>query len=454
MFFPVFHLAITSAFLPVYLASPLSNFRGHKVRIASRRSFDTADDPTSRIFDAFYVENERNIIATKYAESPDFLAGIGLAPFDLETFEGAASTTRILFPYSDAESADVLPANGMISKPYPVTPLKDCVAGNMDVLYYGPIEIGTPAQTLTVDIDTGSADLWLPSNCPSCVNDQFVPEESSTYSTDGKKFSIAYGSGSVKGIIAKDTVSLAGLSVFNQTFGAVNRASPDFNYFPNDGIIGMAFGSISKCKENTFFENLMLQHKVTRNMFSVHMTRRREQGSELCLGCFDETKAKGAPTWIPIQSQTYWTVYMDSFLVNNRRLSIAAQDIYAAIDTGTSLIYLPEQLANAFYAMISGARSAEDVGQGIYTFPCDATLSLALSFSGFDFSIDMRDFNLGRVSEDSTNCVGGIISTGNKGPPKLAIVGVLLLKSWYTTYDYSNGGRVGFTESINNMPGL
>ncbi len=80
----------------------------------------------------------------------------------------------------------------MISKPYPVTPLKDCVAGNMDVLYYGPIEIGTPAQTLTVDIDTGSADLWLPSNCPSCVNDQFVPEESSTYSTDGKKFSIAY----------------------------------------------------------------------------------------------------------------------------------------------------------------------------------------------------------------------------------------------------------------------
>ncbi len=68
---------------------------------------------------------------------------------------------------------------------------------------------------------------------------------------------------------------------------------------------------------------------------------------------------------------------------------------------------------HAHVSQISGARSAEDVGQGnsssipryfntqsyiasgIYTFPCDATLSLALSFSGFDFSIDMRDFNLG-----------------------------------------------------------
>ena len=52
---------------------------------------------------------------------------------------------------------------------------------NIDLLYYGEVRVGTPAQSLTVQVDTGSADLWVPANCPKCIGKQFKPEQSRTY---------------------------------------------------------------------------------------------------------------------------------------------------------------------------------------------------------------------------------------------------------------------------------
>ena len=52
---------------------------------------------------------------------------------------------------------------------------------NLDLLYYGEVEVGTPAQSLTVQVDTGSADLWIPANCPKCTGTQYKPGQSRTY---------------------------------------------------------------------------------------------------------------------------------------------------------------------------------------------------------------------------------------------------------------------------------
>ena len=60
-------------------------------------------------------------------------------------------------------------------------PLTDHFDRNLDLLYYGEVRIGTPAQSLTVQVDTGSADLWVPAGCPKCPGTQFNPEHSRTY---------------------------------------------------------------------------------------------------------------------------------------------------------------------------------------------------------------------------------------------------------------------------------
>ncbi len=187
-------------------------------------------------------------------------------------------------------------------------PLLDEVSGALDILYYGPAHFGTPSQTLTVDVDTGSADIWVPANCGKCHSHQFDAAHSSTFRPSNQDFSITYvgsfsflftssfyfflmkrkrakkkGTGRVSGKVVTDVVSIAGLTVKNQGFGSVNDQSDEFSRQPNDGLIGMAFGTIAQSRQPTFFENLIKERgdKIAAPLFSVHLSRHKERGSSV-----------------------------------------------------------------------------------------------------------------------------------------------------------------------------
>ncbi|KAG9125883.1 hypothetical protein FRC07_005789 [Ceratobasidium sp. 392] len=154
------------------------------------------------------------------------------------------------------------------------------IVGGLDVLYYGSLEFGSPPQGIMLDIDTGSADLWVPTKCSSCDTKQFDSGRSVSFEDTGKPFKATYGSGWAEGTQAQESVSLGSFSVEGQYIGAVTEVSEDFRGSPASGVLGMAFGSISTVKEATFFENLIATTQVTAPLFGVHLTRGKEYGSE------------------------------------------------------------------------------------------------------------------------------------------------------------------------------
>ena len=148
-----------------------------------------------------------------------------------------------------------------------------------DVQYVAPVQIGTPAQTINLDFDTGSSDLWVFSTDtnPDEVHGQtlYNPGKSSTAELqDGETWKIGYAdkSGS-SGIVYNDVVSIGGLSVPNQAVESAQEVSDQFskNNFSN-GLLGLGYdagNTIKPTKQKTWFSNV--GPKLAKNLFTVRL---------------------------------------------------------------------------------------------------------------------------------------------------------------------------------------
>ena len=119
------------------------------------------------------------------------------------------------------------------------------------------------------------------------------------------------GMGSVSGVLVEDTVSLAdgSLTVPSQRFIGASSVSSDFEQYPSDGLLGLAFASISRSSSPNFFENLLASRGIPTGIFAVHSSRGKEDGSEVCFGCYDLTKTMGPIRWASLTSRVSFASY-------------------------------------------------------------------------------------------------------------------------------------------------
>ncbi|KAI0037915.1 acid protease, partial [Auriscalpium vulgare] len=255
-------------------------------------------------------------------------------------------------------------------------------------LWYGTISVGTPAKSYTVDFDTGSSDLFLPgSSCGSTCSGHtlYSPSASSTAKDLKKTFSLAYGDGStVSGEQYTDTVSIAGLTATTQTLGSAKTYSEGFesSEFPADGLLGMAFKSLSDYNANPLFQSLIAQGKVAEESFGFYFA---DSGSELFIGGVNDDLYSGDFTTVDVTDASYWQTDFDAITVNGKKVVSSTSTI---IDTGTTQIIGTTKGIKALYAQITGAKADSSLGDGLYSIPCTFSTPISVTLGGTAFTVD------------------------------------------------------------------
>jgi phytepsin len=234
--------------------------------------------------------------------------------------------------------------------------------------YYGPIQIGTPGQNFQVLFDTGSSNLWIPSSkCPiyefGCdFHSQYNAKKSSTYVANGQKFSIQYGSGAVSGFLSQDSVTIGGIKIRQQVFAEVT-GEPGITFLVAqfDGVLGLAFESISVDSVTPVWYNMVSQGLVEQPVFAFWLTEDPKDGGELILGGIDQAHFTGPITYVPLTNKTYWEFSVDSMNVGGS--FSFANNVKAIADSGTSLLVGPSAVVKQINAKIGAT--------GVFTAECD-----------------------------------------------------------------------------------
>lgn len=250
----------------------------------------------------------------------------------------------------------------------------------------------------------------------------------------------------MSGTIAVDTISVGGYRVDNVKFGVVRDETEKLQVFIADGILGLAFEGLAHISRPTLFTSLAQQNPAMLNLFAFYLTPEAyHAGSELHIGGYDLSVVgpNASFHYTPVvklpefDAYMYWTIQMNRFSVgqNDSSDNLCAPFCYAIVDTGTSLISVPEGQYAQVLATISAGLNCQDVD-------CDGVAVSEFPVLRFGMAPD----NLFLLQPaDYVMCYGW-------GQCRLQfqattdewwILGDVFIKTYYTLFDATNM-RVGF----------
>lgn len=368
---------------------------------------------------------------------------------------------------------------------------------NNDVMrggYFASVSMGSPPQQLTLQLDTGSSDIWAPSSgaqvcsAPSsatgsrggdgasdgdqgCSLGSFNYQNSDTFQVVGENFDIAYVDGSfAKGDYFTDDFSIGGASLTNMTMGL--GLNTDIPY----GLVGVGYALNEAIVSDTrlassAYANLPVQlvneGLIPTAAYSLWLNDLDASKGQILFGGVDTKKFEGEMKAIDVlESQPGVFRSFEVTMTSLTAKSPSGSDVLGSgefalpvvLDSGTTLSYLPTALAVQVWKEVGAVYLQSDQNAFI---PCD------MQNSPGTFEFGFAGPNGPRISVDMTELVLPLGDNGEQGPPfpsgryqgreacqfgiqnytsEPYLLGDTFLRSAYVVYDLENN-QIGLAKT-------
>lgn len=339
---------------------------------------------------------------------------------------------------------------------------------NEETLYFMSVSIGTPPQEMQLHIDTGSSDLWVNSGgsqlCRTSAQlcsgaGTYSATASSTYQYVNSDFNITYVDGTgAQGDYAADKVTFAGVTLQPQIFGIGYESSSQ------EGIIGIGY-PINEAAVRAGFEpypnvpeNMVKHGYINTNAYSLWLDDLDSSTGQIIFGGVNTAKYTGQLETLPIikeEGQFYgeFIIGLTDVGVDGQKGSVASnQAIGALLDSGSSLMYLPDDIAENIYDEFS---ANYDSSSGFAMVDCglqNSGRTVDFTFSSPTISVAMSELVIvGGEQNGHPLCILGIGKAGSG----TSVLGDTFIRSAYIVYDISNNeislAQTDFSSTSNNV---
>lgn len=281
-------------------------------------------------------------------------------------------------------------------------------------------------------------------------HNQYSSNKSSTYYADGTAFNLTYGGGQVGGFLSHDVVTVAGISIQNQTFAEATWL--DGSTVTNgryDGIFGLGYASLSSGGIVPPLYRMYHQGLILQPIVSMYLNAQYDAGQiggQLIFGGSDPHFFTGQFLYANVTRQGYWQFKMDDIYVQSN-VSLCANGCEVFADTGTGYIQGPSTMIDKLHTILGTNGIIADTP----AFDCAQRPfmpNVTFIIEGAPLYLTAYDYLfVGHFDNGTEFCISNFSPIGDGFLDDSALpqwtLGTPFLSSFYTEFDLANN-RLGF----------